>query len=260
MTNLAIWLQSLILVGGSIVFGLASVWVARRITHHTVSEGHNDVLSPLFLMAGTVYAVLLAFLVIIVWESYGKAKDGITNEAAILATMYRETDAMPPATQVRIRADLRQYLTGVIDSEFNVNAYGYDVSDDARVAMSDMYKAVGQIPFDTNGTTIRDDFTHHISEVSVDRSNRLIGSDESIPWILWVPMVAGGAVVIVLGAFLYMERRWLHVAMVGILSGLLGLMLLTASLLSHPYTGKLQVKPDAFDGTGAVFDAVDGGH
>ena len=48
--------------------------VVRKLIHHQVSESHNDVLVPMFLNGGVLYAVLLGFLVIAVWENYGAAK------------------------------------------------------------------------------------------------------------------------------------------------------------------------------------------
>lgn len=38
--------------------------VVRKLIHRHIAEGHNDVLVPLFLTAGVIYAVLLGFMVV----------------------------------------------------------------------------------------------------------------------------------------------------------------------------------------------------
>src|SRR5580698_8931399 len=81
-------------IGVAVVFAASGVQLTRRFLHHHVAEGHNDVLVPLFLTAGTLYAVLLGFLVIAVWESYGNAHENVSQEAAQLVSMYRLTQGM----------------------------------------------------------------------------------------------------------------------------------------------------------------------
>src|ERR1700712_970356 len=86
----------LIVVAPAMVSGLC-VLLARRVLHERVREGHNDVLVPLFLTAGTIYAVMLGFLVVVVWEAYGDAKGNVAVEASTLTTMYRMTNGMDTA-------------------------------------------------------------------------------------------------------------------------------------------------------------------
>ena len=62
------WLLFLLIVGGSV--GL--VWLAtvllRRVTTAPKDDKHNEVVGFVFATVGVLYAVLLAFTVIIVWE------------------------------------------------------------------------------------------------------------------------------------------------------------------------------------------------
>ena len=77
-------LLAILFVGGAIANAIAGVLVARKYVHGHVAEGHNDVLVPLFLTAGVIYAVLLGFMVVAVWESYDAAHANAAEEAAML--------------------------------------------------------------------------------------------------------------------------------------------------------------------------------
>src|SRR5271156_6562534 len=96
--------------------------LVRRWMRGSVREGHNDVLVPLFLTAGTLYAVLLGFLVIAVWENYESAKDNAAEEASTLTTLYRQTNGMPPSERQEMRILLREYTESVARDEWKIQA------------------------------------------------------------------------------------------------------------------------------------------
>jgi len=60
-----------VLVGLSI-FGLV---VFRRTVSHTRLEEANAVSGQVFQLAGVLYAVLVAFVVVVVWEQFGDAEE-----------------------------------------------------------------------------------------------------------------------------------------------------------------------------------------
>jgi len=82
-------LLGLLMIGGPILYAVAGVLVSRKILHEKVREGHNDVCVPIFLNAGVLFAVLLGFMVVAVWESYDAAKTNVAVEAVSVVPLYR---------------------------------------------------------------------------------------------------------------------------------------------------------------------------
>jgi hypothetical protein len=76
---------------------------------------------------------------------------------------------------------------------------------------------------------------------------------------MWMGIIIGGLVTIGFTFIVYMERAWPHVAAVGVLSALIGLLLFMAALLSRPFHGPLAIDPAPFEQVLAVFDQVDKG-
>ena len=91
------FLLGILFIGGAVAYAVGGVLLTRHYVHHHVKEGHNDVLVPLFLTAGVIYAVLLGFMVVAVWESYDAAHETASLEAATLVPLYRQTFDMAPA-------------------------------------------------------------------------------------------------------------------------------------------------------------------
>src|SRR5579863_9246746 len=107
-------LIAVLIVGGAILYAVAGVSLGRRLMRRHIAEGHNDVLVPIFLTAGVIYAVLLAFMVIAMWENYDNAKANTAEEASLLVPLYRQSEAMSPEKGAEMRHLIREYAEGVV--------------------------------------------------------------------------------------------------------------------------------------------------
>jgi hypothetical protein len=247
-------------IGASAIYGAAGVIVARRFMKGRILEGHNDVLSPLFATAGVIYAVLLGFLVVVVWGSYGDAKDNISDEATRLTTAYRLTAGMRhPDERVAMRAAIREYTKAVVEQEWISQAQTGQASTEARLAIGKMYNAFHLMPLDQSGSQINGEFLRQVSEITLDRNRRIVQAGESLPWILWFGLVVGGAIVVGLIFILYMEATWPHVLGSCILAALIGSLLYVTVVLNRPFVGPMALTPEPFEYAVSLYDSVDKG-
>ena len=69
-------------VNAAAVAGLALV---QRLVSLELRQQHNDVAGFVYAVLGVVYAVLLALVVIAVWEQYQRARETVGNEANAVA-------------------------------------------------------------------------------------------------------------------------------------------------------------------------------
>jgi hypothetical protein len=173
------------IIGLSAFYAVAGVAIVRRFLHGRVREGHNDVLVPLFLTAGTLYAVLLGFLVITVWESCGEVKANAADEASTLATLYRQTNGMGSMQQRTLRGYLRQYAEAVAGDEWQIQAAIGGASPKARKALADIYRSFGSIPRAETSSSISIEFLQTLRTVASDRKRRTLQASEGLPAVLW---------------------------------------------------------------------------
>jgi hypothetical protein len=59
---------------------------------------------------------------------------------------------------------------------------------------------------------------------------------------------------------IYMEARWPHVLMAGAMATLIGMLLFTCQVMSHPFRGPLAISAESFENTLRVFEDVDRGN
>jgi len=255
------FLTALLFVGGAIAYAVIGVLVGRRYNHGRVREGHNDVLVPLFLTAGVIYAVLLGFMVVAVWESYDAAHANAAEEAATLVPLYRTTYDMAPEKGAGMRKLLRAYAETVVNDEWDSIRETGHASEKARKISGDVLRLYGTLSPSTKIKEIVDaQFLATYSQVLVDRNKRLLQASEQLSWIMWFGVIAGAIIVIGMSFALFMERAVLQVAMTGVMAALIGTSLFMMNVLNRPFVGPVAIEPAPFESTLKIFDDVDRGN
>jgi len=250
---------AILFVGGGVLYGVVGCLTVRRWIHHSVREGHNDVLVPLFLTAGVIYAVLLGFMVVGEWEAYDAAHANASEEAALLVPLYRQTIVIDAEKRVEIRKLIREYAEDVVKGwdrfvagERNRKA-GHDTNELLRV--------IGTIVPDTKAEElVLAQFLQTYSHMVLDRNKRYVQAAESLSWIMWLAAVGGGLVTVSMSFLLFMERKWPHVFAVSVMAALIGMLLFAIAVLSRPFVGPLAIDPGPFETSLKVFDDVDQGN
>jgi multisubunit Na+/H+ antiporter MnhC subunit len=250
-------LLGLLFVGGAVLFSVVGVVATRRYTRRIVAEGHNDVMVPLFLTAGVIYAVLLAFMVIAMWESYDAAKANTAEEASLLVPMYRQSMIMSPEKGREMRKLIREYAEGVVSGweRFRETAQG---SENARLTVDRMIYVFGTLKPESKAEEIMDvQFLQTFSQLMTDRNKRLLHASESLSWVMWLAVAGGGMITVGMSFVLFMDRAIPHVVMTSVLSGLVGLLLLLMAVLNRPFVGPLGIQPEPFESSLRLFIQID---
>jgi Protein of unknown function (DUF4239) len=222
-------------------------------------RGHNDVLVPLFLTTGVIYAVLLGFMVVGEWEAYDAAHTNAAEEAALLVPLYRQTTVMAPEKGAEMQQVLREYAEDVVKGWEGFTAghrnkqAGKDVNEIFRVFST-------LTPATKARELIAAQFLQTFSQVILDRNKRYSQAAESLSWIMWFAAVAGGIVTVAMSFILFMDRFWPQVLAVTVMAALIGVLLFTVAVLSRPFVGPLAIEPAPFEQSLSVFDDVDHGN
>ena len=256
-----VWLMAALIIGGTVLYAVLGVVFGRRLVRHYLGSSHNEVIISLFGAAGVIYAVLLGFLVVVVWEAYDGAHHNLGQEAATLVPLYRLTYGMEAKEGAQFRTLLRQYTKAVINEEWPILGERRNGSDSARHAIGKIDRMFATMDRATKiaDSQVDGEFLDLKSVVVSDRNMRLLKATDTIPWVMWLGAAGGGVIVMLMSFVIYMERIEPHIVMTAMLGLLIGLLLFIMAALSNPFTGPLALSADHFRQALAVMDDVDRG-
>src|SRR6201993_2389625 len=86
------WL-GVIVVTFAVGTSLLGLVIVRKAVKVEGLKPQHDVAGFIIAVVGVIYAVLLAFMVVLQWETYSGASDNASAEAISLGNLYRDADS-----------------------------------------------------------------------------------------------------------------------------------------------------------------------
>lgn len=246
LLQLPAWLVgslAVILVVGLSVCGLL---VFRRAVSHTRLENANAVSGQVFQLAGVLYAVLVAFVVVVVWEQFGDAENATEAEASAITDLLRDSAALPPRDRLTVQKSLVAYTEDVINDELPRMRRGETIEEDSdhSAAVWEAYLKVQ--PETRNEIAFFDHDIVKLNDLSANRKLRVSTGEAAIPGELWVLLLGGGAAVMVFTFMFGTRDLVVHAVGVALTAALMGFVMYLIFALEHPFVGALSVKPDPY--------------
>jgi hypothetical protein len=226
------------------VVGLRAV---QRTVPASLRREHNDVAGFIYAVVGVVYAVLLALVVIAVWEEHETAKATVGSEANELAEVFWLAHRFPEPQGHRLQELARSYARVVVEEEWALMERGrsspraWALLDEMRLSVQDLgvRTPADQVLFEQGLDRVRG--------LADARRVRLVEAEEGIPAVLWAVLGFGGIVTVGFTYLFGLENTWSHRLMVAAVSGLIALVLFTIGNLEYPFSGGTRIGPEAFE-------------
>lgn len=248
MTFIYLWPTWLIIVVEVLAFTLPAILghaLFRRIVPHHALARHNDVTGFVLAIVGVIYAVLLAFVVIIAWESFNTA-DGIAQtEVSAAADLDRLSRAYHDHAANELRAEIAHYADLMRTEEWPAmqNGGASPRAADSASRVGDL--AVQMVEGDARARTAVDDSVMGLVRAFADaRRSRLDQNSEGIPSSLWIGLIVGAVMTIVFTYLFGVENSRLQLVVTGLLAALIGLMFAMIIALDYPYRGVTSISPN----------------
>ena len=69
-----LWFTGLLSIAGSVLISLLGLWLVRKFAPYEIMEGHKEIAGFIYGILGTIYAVILGFSVVVLWEQYSRCR------------------------------------------------------------------------------------------------------------------------------------------------------------------------------------------
>ncbi|QFZ17934.1 bestrophin-like domain [Saccharothrix syringae] len=246
---MSIYLTGLLWVGGAAVVAALLAYLIRRYGDEGGRPDNNEAAGQVFTIVAGLQAVLVAFVLIALFDAVTQAGEAAYREADSLVAATWASDALSAETGDEVRRLSRAYATTVIDDEWPAmragadfpTATGWDQLDELR-------RLVAQAPADGEWQVDRKtEASDQLWEVYEARQERLDAAGGAISTVVWFVLIAGSVLSIVLALLFGGPLIRTHVVIVATLAATITLLLFATYQLQNPFGGGADVSPDAFE-------------
>ena len=245
LTTRPLWLSGLLLVGLATFLAMAGPVLVRRYVGLERLRTNNEVAGFKFATVGVLYAVLLGFAVIVVWEKFSDAENNVAREASAAATVFRLADGIASGPGRALRDCLTSYLKAAVAEDWPAMERGTE-SSVATQALNGVYAAIlTYSPSDGRGAALLTEILRQLDFVTQTRRARLVMASGIVPGVIWLVLFGGAVLTIGFTFFFGTENLRAQTMMTGVLSALIFSGLLIIVAIDHPFAGSVRVLPEA---------------
>jgi hypothetical protein len=200
-----------------------------------------------FTIVGGLHAVLVAFVLIGLFDNVDTARGNSYQEADSLVAMTWAGDSLPQPQADQIQTLAASYANTVINQEWPKMTQGAAIDDNAWHTLSQLKSVIASAP--TTGSWQSDRKTEAANQlwnVYQDRQTRLNEAAEGVSTVIWFALAVGSLMSVALPMLFGGPKERAHVMIIATLAGALMLLLFAIYQLQNPFAGGASVGPEAF--------------
>lgn len=237
---------SLLFVIVSTVVSLVGLSLVRRMGAIQRMETHHEVAGFLIGIVGVIYAVLLAFVVVIVWERYHDASRNLAQEANQVGDLWQMAGGFRAEVREPLREKLRTYGRTVVDTEFTTMR-GKKASPEATAAFAHVWEVYSEV--DPHSETEKALYAESLATMNIlsdARRTRLHDADDHMPYIVWAALFGGAAITVAFTFLFQLKSYAIQLVMTGAVVALIAASLFLVIAFARPFGGVLPLSSEPF--------------
>ena len=245
LTTTSLWVAAVVLLVPTTILAMCGPMIVRRYVPFERLRDNNEVAGFKFATVGVIYAVLLAFAILVVWERFNQADNEVASEASAAATVFRLAQGLDAEHGAAVRKATTDYLKEAVAKDWpamNAESSSHDVT----IALSGIYDTV--LKFHQIGNfenLVVAEILRNVDRISQMRRQRLVAASGIVPGIIWAVLFIGAFVTIGFTFFFGTANLRAQMVMSGALAFLIFAGLLTVVAIDHPFAGTVKVGPQA---------------
>lgn len=244
-------LQFLLVVGATVTSAFAAALAVRAIFSVKLLTADAGMTSAVYEVFGTIYAVLLAFVVSGSWQNFSVAVKSVRAEASALSDLVHIVEAFPAQHTRNVRSLAVTYAKQVIEAEWQALAgvaRGHISLEDLKQdASRELIQAVQYLePANAREAAVFEQALVMLNKWLDARRERLQSAGGGNVAALWPLLIAGAMVLFALHGLFVAQSSEVWTALLLGLSLVVGLSFYLIFSLDSPFTGSLSARVAPF--------------
>jgi hypothetical protein len=249
LTSHSLWLSGFIIIGLGTLLATLGPTVVRHFVDLKRLSANNEIAGFKFATVGVLYAVLLAFATIVVWQKYSDAETTVAQEAGAAASIFQLSYGIDEKPGIALRSALSNYLAHAIADDWPaMERVAPGGSPSARHALDAVYTALltlqSNSPIDA---VVLAEILHQVDILTGARRVRLVEAEGVVPGVVWLILFGGAIITLGFTFFFGAESLRAQTLMTSLLAVLMLSELFIIVAIDRPFTGRVRVEPRAIE-------------
>lgn len=251
----------LIFVIGSVVFSLLGLFIFKKTTEKEHIKRSSESFVALVSIIAILYAVLLAFIVVVAWENYDNSGNNVDDEANSISTVFRDAGLLKDTVKGRsLQKNLLQYDELIATKEWKTMEKGDMYMGHKIHAAKEIFPVIRSMmkilkeyeTEDTKDDAVFSDLLQNYNKMQECRRIRLLNAGKEIPVLLWLVILAGTVITLIFTFFFHFENFLTKAIFTSLIAVMMALTMFLIYYLNHPFNDK-GVTPEPFEINKTIF-------
>jgi Protein of unknown function (DUF4239) len=233
-----------------IVVALAGLVVFHRFVNWHAREEDTSMTGLSYALCGGIYAVVLAFVAVGVYEAMDKSTEIASEEANSLSALSFNSPGLPAELAARIRDGVNVYIDTVTKKEWPAQQAYHMEENNYEDGWDQLRKLNLELanfePTSPGQATVKAEMLHASNDLYSARRARLLAANQHLPEAVWQMLIVG-LVFVVFFLYLFGPHSFgIHMAAVGMTMLSVGLVFTLIIALDYPFRGDLSVDDESY--------------
>jgi hypothetical protein len=209
-------------------------------------SSHNELIGWQLGTLGTIYAVIMGFMLFTVWSDFSAAGLNVEMEANAARNLFRIAEGLPQPQRGQVEQLTRQYVRAVIEHDWPEMDRG-EVPEASHVINQKLWRTLLSVKDLTVAQSIADDHAlSSLGDLTAHRRTRLRDNVRSLPGVLWCVLLVGGVLTVASVTMFGATDLRLHTIQLFSLTILITLIVLAIADLDRPFAGWVHITEYSF--------------
>lgn len=242
-------IDAILLVSSFVVLALVGQFIVNKVLKVEVEvlEKHHSAGEAMMGVVGTLFSVLLGFMVASAMDKYHDAQMYGQLEASNVASIFRVARGFSDIDRPRIRELCREYVGDVIDSEWPKMESQVKINHGWETYQKLWESVVAVVPENDRQSDLLQGCVASMQNLGENRRARILLAEQQTPFALWLVVLVGALITVTFTYIFASQFPKVQGFMTTLVAAAMALNIWLLSAYSSPYSGELKIKPKMFE-------------
>ena len=246
LLNLPVLWMAVVVFAATYLLAASVNWVVTRLAVNERARAFKAVSPGMLPPLGILFALLVGFIAVEVWNNYDKAKVAVASEASALRAVVLLAEAFPEEEKTRIYALIDRHIDEAVNKEWPAMARQRATLSALRAnALIEMlHDTMTLKPVDDSQRIAQPEMMRALHTALDARRQRIVVSQSAVGMVKWAGILLQGLCALVAIAMVHSDNRLACAIAMTLFATGIALSLLLIAAYSRPFTGEISVRPD----------------